>query len=75
MEQRTIKNIRMEIKMNGCEFIQKINDIESCVAMLNEGISKNDEIKLSLDNSQQREIRAHLKHYKELLLKSDLSSI
>lgn len=58
--------------MKGFEFIQKIKDVESCIAMLNESISESDGSKLALDNPQQMEIRTYLNHYRKLLLELEL---
>lgn len=58
--------------MKGKDFIERINNLESCIVMLNTSLSLKDGSKLALTDSQQEEIRSYLNDYRRLLLENDI---
>lgn len=58
--------------MKGKDFIERINNLESCIVMFNTSLSLKDGSKLALTDSQQEEIRSYLNDYRRLLLENDV---
>lgn len=58
--------------MKGKDFIERINNLESCIIMFNTSLSLKDGSKLALTDSQQEEIRSYLNDYRRLLLENDV---
>lgn len=58
--------------MTGREYIDKINELESCIAMLSASLTCNDGSKLALTKEQENKIMSYLNDYRRLLLENEV---
>lgn len=58
--------------MTGREFLDKINELESCIAMFNAALSCEDDSKLALTKGQENKIREYLNDYRRILLENNV---
>lgn len=59
--------------MTGREFLDKINELESCIAMFNVALSCEDDGKLALTKEQENKIREYLNDYRRILLENNVN--
>lgn len=59
--------------MTGREFLDKINELESCIAMFNVALSCEDGGKLALTKEQENKIREYLNDYRRILLENNVN--
>ena len=58
--------------MKGKEFLKRMENLESCIAMFNVSLSTKDGSRLTLNEEQQETIRGYLNSYRRLLLESEI---